>query len=178
MILLQTTFFLAFGLYFTRFAILVFYNYEVGIVIIGYHIAYQNMLLFVANYLVPLFRKWSSIYFDHILLFSSAMLVGIYYAPTYECYLIIFVPLVLSYSIVNEFLIEDKFELRKDKPLADASDTLNIITNTAGSVLFGVLCQLFGGAGFKVLTMLPIAVCIYQINRRLVAIKQEENKED
>ncbi|XP_044261836.1 uncharacterized protein LOC123009521 isoform X3 [Tribolium madens] len=178
-ILLQAAYTTTFSIYFVRFCFLLVFNYNLGTVVIGYSIAYQHMWLFATSMLVPFVKERiqdKKSLFEHSLLISGFLLPGLYYAPSYECYLFLLIPMFFFFMLVNSLLNDDALGLRSKPDVFEASNTIAYLVNVIGPIFFGIVCQFFGGYGFKLLSLLPMVICVYLMNQRLM--KKEEREEE
>lgn len=181
-ILLQAAYTTTFSIYFVRFCFLIAYNYHIGTVVIGYTISYQHVWLFANSILVPFFKEKiqnKRNLFEHSLLISGFILPGLYYAPTFECYLFLLVPMFFCFSLVNSLLLEDDaLGLKSKGDVYEASNTIAYLVNVFGPFFFGIVLHLFGGKGFKVLSLLPMVICVYLLNQRFMKHREEREEEE
>ncbi|XP_068911804.1 uncharacterized protein [Tenebrio molitor] len=184
-ILLHTAFVTVFTVLFTRFIYLLCYNYKVGSVVVGYTTAYYHMWLFASSCIVPFVKGLSAnkkSMFEHALLLCAVSVVSQYHAPNYECFLVVMVPLLFTYTLVNSLAEDDVLDLKSDEQVYQAKKTIVVLLNIIVPIWFGFVCHFFSGRAFKVLSMLPPVVVTYMINQRLTAPSrrrvQEQQEEE
>ncbi|XP_008199091.1 uncharacterized protein LOC103314529 isoform X2 [Tribolium castaneum] len=178
--LLQAAYTTTFSIYFVRFCFLLVFNYNLGTVVVGYSIAYQHMWLFATSMLVPFVKERvqnKKKLFEHSLLISGFLLPGLYYAPSYECYLFLLIPMFFCFMLVNALLDDDALGLSLKPDVFEASNTIAYLVNVIGPIFFGIVCQYFGGYGFKFFSLLPMVICVYLLNQRFMKTEQEQETE-
>ncbi|RZC31960.1 MFS 1 domain containing protein [Asbolus verrucosus] len=181
--LLKAAYVSSFAVYFTKYSLLIRYNYDVGTIVVGYTVAYQNMLIFASNCLAPCLKRclWrfpQREVFEHCLLLCAVTLVGLYYAPTYDCYLIVFIPMIFTYTLVNCFLEDDVLDLKSKQDIHQGINTLANIIVICVPFMFGAVYHVFGARAFKIMSLLPPAVCAFIINQHFLAPKKSEETEE
>lgn len=174
--LIRTAFISSITVFSTKFALLLKYSYNSGAVVIGYTVAYQNMLIFATTCILPMLKEEFGFscskkrLLEHCLLICGVCLIGIYYAPSHECYLAIFIPMIITRTLVID-LWDEAMGLSLNKTLKDASDVFTKMLTVFVSILFGYLAEYCGVYAFKLFCILPPAACLYIINQRFISSK-------
>ncbi|XP_063912723.1 uncharacterized protein LOC135129494 [Zophobas morio] len=155
-----------FTVYFSKHVYILKASYNPSLIIISYHVAYHFMLKFLCDVFVPFiqsrFRRRKSL-FNLSVAICAISISALGPAPTLEVYWMFFVPMLASYTVINSLLEEDYFELRWDTSFREAVNTLQIIVNVVGPVVFGILCETFGASALYLLHIFPITVVIYLV---------------
>lgn len=171
--------------FFIKFSLLLRFHYNSSSTIIGYTYAYQSILTFLSHFVITLLKqKFAK---DKTNLVSSLFIaaigfLGLCYAPTYDIYLVSFIPMILAHTLLSSDL-KELFKLRstKEHNIEGAEETLAKFTSVITPVIFGIFCDLYGHNALKTFVIVPLIVDLaiaIAFNSETPAVTSEPEKED
>ncbi|KAJ3641499.1 hypothetical protein Zmor_028005 [Zophobas morio] len=175
----KLTYTCAFVNYFARFSFILCYNYPVNSIIIGWTRAYYNIVLFLSNFLVPFIKDRTHNPLDLLektLIICAFCLVGHSYAPTYKCYMVLYIPLLFTYTLSNALLEDDALDLKYNFPVYLACETMGNIIKIFAPFCIGVTRQWSGSGVTKLLTVIPAVIYTCMLTFRFLNKKERRQK--
>ncbi|KAJ3641504.1 hypothetical protein Zmor_028010 [Zophobas morio] len=163
-------------IYYSRYAFFVSWAYYSGTTVIGKAVAYQCVVKFIIHLLVPFFKIQivkKTLFFNWCLIICALMACALFVAPSMLAYNIIFVPLVVSYCFINEFLADDIFKFEHDVALGESVATIRILVSGIGPICFGILCHFYGRQALRVLLLFPIMALVHFVRMKIVGRESE-----
>lgn len=149
--------------FFMKFSLLLKVLHGKSSVTVGYTVAYQSTMIFLASFLVPISNKLYSgqkvTKLSHCLSLLTISIANVCYAPTYMVYLICFIPLTVAKCIFDSTFRE----ITASQTLGDLSiglDTITTMTSILTPSVFGYFCDLYTHNAVKGFSIIPLAVAM------------------
>lgn len=149
--------------FFIKFSMLLKLHYSASATNVGYTYGYQSILTFLSHFAVAFIKlKFSTDFFISSLFIVTVGFFGLCYAPTYDNYLIIFVPTVITHTLINGSW-KQLFKLRSSKEhnIETAEETVVKLVGIVTPIIFGIFCDLYGHYALKAFVILPLIFNIF-----------------
>ncbi|KAF2882246.1 hypothetical protein ILUMI_23914 [Ignelater luminosus] len=187
-IMLRSLYHISITVFFIKFSMLLKLHYSASATIVGYTYGYQSILTFLSLFVVAFIKQKSSTDFFISSLFAVTLgFFGLCYASTYDNYLIIFIPTVITHTLINGNW-KQLFKLRstKEHNIEAAEETVAKIVGIITPIIFGIFCDLYGHYALKAFVILPLifdifVTLVFNSNVAKMVIEKEkvtEKKED
>ncbi|XP_063913070.1 uncharacterized protein LOC135129752 [Zophobas morio] len=176
-ITLKTLYTLTFALFLIRCVYILLNTYGISATFLGYVQAYDNLIVFICSCLVPFVRRQVSndkILFKYNVVIGGCLLIGLFYAPTYKCYLILHMMLMFSYALVNSLFVSDFLKLKTDPDVCEADKTLTVLANIFAPIFAGFVVYLYGSSILKLVIMIPVSAYLYIVTQRDLMMREED----
>ena len=176
-ITLKTLYTLTFALFLIRCVYILLNTYGISATFLGYVQAYDNLIVFICSCVVPFVRRQVSndkILFKYNVVIGGCLLIGLFYAPTYKCYLILHMMLMFSYALVNSLFVSDFLKLKTDPDVCEADKTLTVLANIFAPIFAGFVVYLYGSSILKLVIMIPVSAYLYIVTQRDLMMREED----
>lgn len=155
--------------FFIKFSLLLKMLHKKNSTAVGYTVAYQSMLVFLGNFLVPISDKiYEGQYIKkllHSLSFLTISMANVCYAPSFMMYLICFVPLGAAKCILDSAWRNISGSIKNNdksvENISTALDTITTMTSIATPIVFGHFCDLYTHNAVKVFSIIPLALAMF-----------------
>lgn len=150
-------------IFFSKFSQILKHNYAASSMRIGYTASYINILVFSATYLTTVIKSKTQEYPEVFLseiafFFETIFLLFACYAPYYEMFVILLIPIIVIRSFLTD-LWKELFSERKDNNLIKLNQSASIVAGLTTPVLFGFTCNVFAKEAVVLFSCVPILLC-------------------
>ncbi|XP_019770157.2 major facilitator superfamily domain-containing protein 9 [Dendroctonus ponderosae] len=129
----------------SKFTQILKHNFNSSNVTIGYTLAYINIMVFSATYLVPVaiknINKFSLVSINELSFISIGFLiVAACYAPYYKLFMFLLIPIIILRTLLLN-IFKELFSQRKNQSLAKLNNAASGLAGLTAPLFFGIICN-------------------------------------
>lgn len=173
-------------IFFSKFTLILKHNYNASSVTMGYTGSYINALVFATTYYVFITKnitdRYPIIFLSEMSFFLlSVLMLLACYAPYYELYMLLLIPVTLVRTYILT-LWRELFYERKNDNLMKLNNSSSVVAGLSTPLIFGVVCDKIAHHAVILFSCVPIFLCwgiVRKYSRFLeIGDEKEDNKKD